>query len=618
MTSFDRLRAPVQTLLAWAVDAPDRMLLSSNESGKTQVYAWDRKTDTRCALPAEAKAAYTFLAPAGDAVVYVQDVNDSEIGHLRRIAWDGNGLNASAPEPVWPESLPPQLYVYGLQIGRDGTLYFAGSASGIFRIYRIEPDGNEARVLYEHTHEAYLPYLSADENLLAFCTSEPANSRHWQATVVEAGTGRRIAQLSDGDAFSVTPARWLMGAADVRPWSPLAGDSRLLVTSNVSGESRPAVWNPRTGARVDLAPDLPGEVTPHGWMPGAGQVLLRQVHLGRTRLWKCDASNGGRLCALAAHGDGTVSPLPIFPDGTLWYGFSSLSEPPQVRALDLTSETPVESIVIPPPPGNSEQAAVRWESVHYDSEDGVPIHGFLGIPEGGGDGPFPALLYLHGGPTAQVTDSHVAAWNDLVARGYVVFAINFRGSTGYGREFQERINGQPGLYERKDMAAARAYLMGRGLADPERIGLMGGSYGGFLTLIGLTRQPELWAVGYATVPLCDWAMMYDDANQRLRGWARTLLGGTPEERADVCREASPISEVERIRAPLRIVAHRSDTRCPIRQVETFLAKLDACGIAAYEAEISEGGHGTRSTDEIIHHHERLVAFLDRRLKGITI
>lgn len=589
----ERMRAPARRFVAWALDDSDRMLLYSTESGQARLYAYDRGTQQQVALPAEAKAGYTWLAPDGRFIYFVRDVHDSEVGHLMRMPWEGGEVEAVAPD------LPP-MYFYGLQVARDGTLYFACSGQGSYRIYRRDADGTH--VLYEHRNEAYLPFLSADETLLAFSTSEPANNRHWQATVIAARTGARASQLSDGYEFSVNPGYWLMSSADVRPWSPVAGDQRLLFTSNASGEPKPGIWHVASGERIDLARDLPGEVTPLCWTHEALAVIVQQAHEGRITLHRCEVESG--VVTRLHHAPGTLMTLPLFPDGTLLYAYTSLSEPLQTRALKGKSET----VILPPAFTAPRQ---QWESVTFHGCDGTEIHGFLGIPKG--SPPFPTILHMHGGPTGQVTDAYTTTWQQLVEAGYLFFTINFRGSTGYGRAFQEQINGEPGKWELADMAAARAYLIERRLARPDRIMLTGGSYGGYLTLMGLTRQPELWRAGFALVPCCNFRMMYEDANQRLKGWARMLLGGTPEERPAQYWDCSPIAQVERLRAPVAIIAHRSDTRCPVRQVEEFIAKLQESG-APHEAEITEGGHGTRSVDEQIHHHEKLLEFAARHLR----
>ncbi|MCW5854359.1 MAG: hypothetical protein KIT87_30095, partial [Anaerolineae bacterium] len=283
--SFDwraAMRAPVQMPVAWAADRPDRLLVFVRGATQARMTAWEVGQEPR-PLPPAAKISYTWLSHDCETDYYVKDKHDSQVGHLIRVPWEGG-----EPEPVAP-GLPP-MYFYGLQVGRDGTLYFAGSGQGSYRIYRLDQNG--PHVLYEHANEAYLPRLSADETLLAFCTSEPANNRHWQATVVDARTGERAAQLSDGDEFAVAPGYFQMAALDLRPWSPIPGDTRLLVTSNASGAPKPSVWNVRTGERRRLAEDLPGEILAVGWTPDAQAVIVQQAYQGRVQLHRCDLASG--------------------------------------------------------------------------------------------------------------------------------------------------------------------------------------------------------------------------------------------------------------------------------------------------------------------------------------
>lgn len=537
------LRASRRFPVAWAIDRPERMLFYAVDGDRLRMHTWEAEGHSLL-LPLAAKVGYTWLSPDGSMVYYVEDVDDSEVGFVMRVPWEGG-----EPKPIAP-GLPP-MYIYGLQVGRDGTVYFAGSGQGSYRIYRVDQAG--VQVLYEHVNEAYLPMLSSDERFLAFCTSEPANNRHWQATVVDARTGTRVAQLTDGEEYAVNPGQFQMTATDLRPWSPIPGDPRLLFTSNVSGDPKPGVWNVLTGERQDFAQALPGEVKAVGWSPDARSILVEQHHQGRVWLHQYELATSAHRAI--AHSPGTLIPLPVFPDGSIWYRYTCLGEPWQIRAWRDGQET----VVWPPTVPGARQ---RWEAIHYHSLDGTVIQGFLGIPEG--DGPFPAVLDVHGGPTAHVTDMNMWPWLSLVDEGYVFLSINFRGSTGYGRAFQEAINGHPGRLELEDMAAARAYLVERGLARPDQIMLHGGSYGGYLTLMGLTRQPELWRAGFAIVPNCNFELMYEDANQRLKGWARMLLGGTPEERPGHYFACSPVAQVERLQAPLYVIAHKSDTRCPIR------------------------------------------------------
>src|SRR5207253_9329928 len=131
----------------------------------------------------------------------------------------------------------------------------------------------------------------------------------------------------------------------------------------------------------------------------------------------------------------------------------------------------------------------------------------------------------------------------------------------------------PGLTELEDLAAVHDHLVSSGISDPARLVLAGGSWGGYLTLLGLGRQPSLWSLGIALVPVARYVAAFEDAMEPLKAFDRALFGGTPAERPDFYRERSPISYADRVSVPVLVTAGRNDPRCPRRQIENYLARL---------------------------------------------
>lgn len=157
--------------------------------------------------------------------------------------------------------------------------------------------------------------------------------------------------------------------------------------------------------------------------------------------------------------------------------------------------------------------------------------------------------------------------------GYAVIRVNYRGSTGYGREWTDALKHRVGLIELEDIAAVRDWAVSSGLADPARLVLAGGSWGGYLTLLGLGTQPQAWALGLAAVPVADYVTAYHDEMEALKAMDRTLLGGTPEEVPERFTASSPLTYVDAVKAPVYISAGVNDPRCPIRQVENYVDRL---------------------------------------------
>jgi dipeptidyl aminopeptidase/acylaminoacyl peptidase len=179
-----------------------------------------------------------------------------------------------------------------------------------------------------------------------------------------------------------------------------------------------------------------------------------------------------------------------------------------------------------------------------------------------------------------------------------VVHVNYRGSTGYGSQWRDAIEGRPGLTELADVAAVHAWAVDKGLADPARCVVNGASWGGYLSLLALGTQPSLWAAGVAGVPVADYLSAYADEMEPLRAFDRALFGGSPEEVHDRYVECSPITYVDEVRAPVLVVAGENDPRCPIQQIENYLERL-AVRKAAYEVYRYDAGHGSLVVAETI-------------------
>jgi dipeptidyl aminopeptidase/acylaminoacyl peptidase len=241
--------------------------------------------------------------------------------------------------------------------------------------------------------------------------------------------------------------------------------------------------------------------------------------------------------------------------------------------------------------------------------DGVIAQGWLMTPDG--PGPFPTILDIHGGPQGHELDRYDPDAQAWVERGFAFFTLNYRGSTGFGRDYEQAIWGNVGRFELADMVAARETLVGAGIADPERIVLQGGSYGGYLTLLGLGRRPDLWAGGVAHVAIADWRRMYEDG-ESLRDYQAALFGGTPDETPELHTEASPVTYVDRLAAPLLIVQGRNDARCPARQMEDYVALAERFG-KDVTIDWFDAGHGHGATETRIAWCRRAIEFVESKL-----
>jgi dipeptidyl aminopeptidase/acylaminoacyl peptidase len=448
--------------------------------------------------------------------------------------------------------------------------------------------------LYEHQESGYVGGLSRDEVLVAISHSEHGDSRHPALRVVRLDDGTTVGECWDGPGKGVRPVAF----------SPVPGDQRLLVIHERAGVPGLLIWDPVSDPDAEDArehsTEAPGDVTDADWYPDAGALLLALDHEARTRLWRLDLDDG--TAEPVGPSNGTVSGSGVRPDGTVWFSWSSAAEPPAVR-------DDAGGVVLAPP-GPRAPGSVAVQDVWADGPGGR-IHALLRLPADVA-APLPTVFEVHGGPEWHDADSFTSYSSAYVDQGYAVVNVNYRGSTGYGTRWRDAISERIGHTELADVQAVRDHLVEAGIVDDSRVAISGSSWGGYLTLLALGSQPDSWTAGVAGVPVADYLAAYEDEMEALRGFDRALFGGSPDEVPDRYADSSPITYVETVRAPLLVLAGENDPRCPIRQIDNYLARLTERAVP-HEVYRFDAGHGSMVDDERVRQLGIELDFLARHL-----
>lgn len=571
-----RFRAAAVGFPRWALSAPDRMVLTSNESGTWQVYAWDRSAGFRRRVTDDPVGVMEGAAtPDGRSVVWFRDVTGDEVGHWLIEPFAGSGVGEGGGGGAGRRPLAPGVadaWSTGLALG-EGLVVTGTADDGGFSVQVVEGDG-AARLLHRHEELVEVAGLSRDSALVALGHAEHGDAMHLAVRVLDPRTGRVAGEQWDGPGLGLTVAEW----------SPVEGDQRLALLHEKEGLQRPATWDLRTGERRDHPVDLPGDVEIEGWWPDASALLLVHDHEGRSRLHGLDVTTG-RLWALD-HPAGTISGAGVRPGGEVWFRLASGERPPAVLTLD------GEEVVAPP--GDRPPAGTPYRSWSFTNPAGQRIHGFVATPRG--DRPHPVVMLVHGGPTWAYADTFMPDVQAWVDHGLAVAMVNYRGSSGYGSAFRDALIGNPGFPEVEDVVAGLDALVGEGLVDPSRAVVAGGSWGGYVALLALGREPGRWRAAVAAVPVADYVTAFRDEAPTLQAFDRTLFGGGPDEVGALYVERSPLTYVDRVRAPVLIIAGEHDSRCPIQQVLNY---VDALRARRGEVELYrlDAGHGSLVTDE---------------------
>ena len=487
----------------------------------------------------------------------------------------------------------------------DGSriAYVADAGGKAFAVHVLDVASGKKRALTDGQFDDTLPRWSPDGKRLLFSSRREAVRTNSDLYVISADGGPPTKlETRESDCESLEGA-----------WS--ADGSRIAFTTNVRRryEIAVATLDGDKVTRVEpLTKSIFDETSPRWRSDGRAVLYLHNE----------DAEVSIRRVFVVSHADHAVADRPgvhdsirVGSDGDLVaFVFTGAREPWDVF---VTRERMTEPRRLTRSLPATIDPATLVEPVHvrYPGAMGREIPALLYIPHAEalrGDGPPPAIVHVHGGPTSQ----HYRWWDRasqwFANGGYVVLAPNVRGSTGYGREFQEANRGDWGGRDLEDVVQGLEWLAKQRVADPKRVGIYGGSYGGYLTLMALSRYPDRWAAGVSVVGVVSWKTMYDTTRGDLREYLVREFGD-PTRDAERYRDRSPLTHVSKIEAPLLVLQGENDPRVPPSEAEQIVSALRSAG-KMHEYHVYKGeGHGFRTRANMIDSVRRAGEWFDRYL-----
>ena len=263
-----------------------------------------------------------------------------------------------------------------------------------------------------------------------------------------------------------------------------------------------------------------------------------------------------------------------------------------------------------------ESELADMKPIKYTSRDGLTINGYLTLPKGVAARNLPVVINPHGGPWARDRWDYNSEVQFLANRGYAVLQMNFRGSTGYGRKFLESSFKQWGKTMQDDITDGVQWLIKEGIADPKKIAIYGGSYGGYATLAGLTFTPDLYAAGVSYVGPSSLFTLMESLPPYWESYRAMFyeMAGNPTTEADLVRAASPLYSVDQIKAPLFIAQGAKDPRVKQAESDQMVAALKKRGVNVEYMVKENEGHGFRNEENKFDFYEAMEKFLGRYLK----
>jgi dipeptidyl aminopeptidase/acylaminoacyl peptidase len=575
----------------WSPDGR-RICFASNASGRQNLWIVDSRGGWPLQLTvSDQRQIPGGWSPDGKWIAFQSDYDGDEQWDLFAVSTATGEVrnltrtpNISEESPRWSPDGKRLAYVSKPKTGASYEIHVMDFASGAVRAITK----NTPKKFSNHD-----PIWSPDGRRLAFTR----NRADEKIDIL------LVADLPGGVIKRVSPegGEHNYYAAD---WSP--DGRRLLITSN-------ALNRFSNVALLDLKSGAIEWITRETWECDAGEFRGRSIAYesnidGNSRIFLYDVKTQKRKPLGAKSGLSSLGSEVFSPDGKrVLYTSSGARQPSDLRIGSLRVTNSLLAAMNP-------EDMVEPYLVHYKSRDNLTISAFLYVPYNlKKNRRNPAIVYVHGGPSSQYMNGFNRSVQYLVNNGYVVIAPNYRGSTGYGKDFEERNRFDMGGGDLCDVVEAAHFLESTGYVDRDRIALMGGSYGGYMTMMGLTKRPEVWAAGVAIVPFVNWFTELAHEDPILREWDLATMGDPVANRL-LYEDRSPIYSIDEIRAPLLVLAGGNDPRCPKEESDQVAQAIRARGGVVEYKFYEEEGHSFSRLENSIDSFERTVAFLDKYMK----
>jgi dipeptidyl aminopeptidase/acylaminoacyl peptidase len=535
----------------------ERLLLASDTGGSELTQLLMLAPDGGAAQPLtsapNAIAQFAEWSPDGQRILYAANTCDPRFFDIcERDLTRGETRHFPLPEGTnWAVRYSP-----------DGQRILATHVETFFRdrLYLIERATGEARpitreIIAPHgSHSA--PAWSADGQALYLLTDEDRDFRNLAALDIASGELRYFTD-ANADCDDLAVSR----------------DGRMLaLTTNVDGYSRLDVYD-----------------VSDGW-------------------------DARKPIPLVEHERGVISELRWSRDGrALAFTQESSTAPRDIWTLDWSSGayTPATRSATG---GLPRSAFVEPRLVRYSTFDGREIPAFLYTPTGREPRGLPTIVYVHGGPESQYRPTFNPIVQYFVACGYAVLAPNVRGSSGYGHAYMALDDVRLRMDSVADLRHAALWLASEGIADPRRIAVMGGSYGGFMVLAALTTYPDLWAAGVDIVGIASFITFLERTSAWRRGLREAEYGSLERDR-DFLTEISPLHKADRITAPLFVVHGANDPRVPVQEAEQIVAALRSRGVPVEYLRYEDEGHGLIKRANRLQAYPAIARFLHQALRS---
>ena len=541
-------------------------------------------------------------SPDGKWIVYQQDFGGNEMWDVFAIPSNGGAIvNLTST---------PDIREEGPRWSPDGKSLAINTKPKDGTVYNLAVLDFESHKVKQLTHEE-------SKNRSLFSVAWSPDGKTLFANRIEVS-------FTDADVYAVDVA-----TGTTTNLTPHKG-SVLYLANSVSPDGKRLLitTNQDTGfqnvAMLDVATKKITPVTHTKWEANAGDFSPDGKHFtytinadGRIDAFLADSETlkGEKIRVPEGLNGFPAYPNSFSPSGDrLLISHESSAQPGDFWVYDLRTEKPAQLTHSAIASLNA-SAIPSAQIVHYKSFDGKMISALLWVPFNlKRDGSAPALVLPHGGPTGQRTDYFSPNTAAFVSRGYVCIAPNVRGSSGYGMDFQKANYQDLGGGDLQDEVYATKFLEQTGYVDPKKVGITGGSYGGYMTLMALAKTPDVWAAGAEWYGIIDWMTMLQHSDAFLQEYEKSLLGDPVKDRK-IYEADSPITYIHQVKAPMLVLQGENDPRVPKEEAEQVVELLKKDGKTVDAHYYAAEGHGFDKRENQIDAIRRSLEWFDKYLKG---
>jgi len=577
----------------------ETLAYSSNISGIFNVYAIPAAGGDSVALTSSTTDAMRVIGyfPSDDRVLYTADQGGNELNHVYVRSADGEVQDLTPGD---------KLKANFAGWARDHQSFYIATNERdqrYFDLYRYAVDGYERTLVYQNDDGLNAQAISWDGRYLALLKSNTTRDSDVYLYDTQ-DQSKRLLTEHEGSESSVPAA-----------FTP---DGDLLLQTDRDSEFEHLV-------RIDLDSDERSVVFQPEWdvmytyYSRGGQYLIVAVNDdARTVLHLFDATSMSKA-SLPPMPEGDLTGVTFSADDSqiaLYVGDSRT--PRDLYRVDLASGSAPQQLVASLNPAIAKDHLVDGKVVRFTAAQEVEIPGLLYMPHAASaEAKIPALVWVHGGPGGQSRLNYSSLIQYLVNHGYAIYAINNRGSSGYGKTFFGMDDQRHGEADLADVVASKQMLIDTGMIDPERIGIIGGSYGGYMVLAALAFEPEVFRAGVDIFGVSNWLRTLTSIPPWWESFKLALYAemGDPATDEERLRRISPLFHADKIERPLMVLQGANDPRVLQVESDEIVEAVKANGVPVEYVVFEDEGHGFVNRDNEITGYRAVKEFLDTHLKG---